>query len=137
MTYLGMPTAPAGVGQLRGSEPFPRAAEAALGNDQLRRNLANATSTIRAKRAAVVAEVDDWQELRASAAAIKDDVLAHLDSYLVRLEERVTERGGVVHWARDATEANRIVTGLVMATGSREVVKVKSMATQEIGLNEA
>ena len=137
MTYLGMPTAPPGVGQLRGAEPFPRAAESALANEQLRRNLANATSTIRAKRAAVVAEVEDWQELRAAAAAIKDDVLAHLDSYLLQLEARVTERGGVVHWARDATEANRIVTELVAATGSREVVKVKSMATQEIGLNQA
>jgi L-lactate dehydrogenase complex protein LldF len=137
VTFLGMPTAPPGVGQLRGSEPFPQAAEAALGNGQLRRNLAGATATIRAKRAGAVAEVQDWQELRATAAAIKDDVLAHLDSYLVQLEERVAERGGVVHWARDASEANRIVTELVAATGSREVVKVKSMTTQEIGLNEA
>jgi L-lactate dehydrogenase complex protein LldF len=136
-TYLGMPTAPPGVGQLRGVEPFPAAAETALANDQLRRNLANATSTIRAKRAAVVSEVPDWQQLRAAAAGIKDEVLANLDSYLVQLEAKVTERGGVVHWARDANEANRIVTELVAATGSREVVKVKSMATQEIGLNQA
>ncbi len=42
-----------------------------------------------------------------------------------------------MHWARDANEANRIVTELVQATGETEVVKVKSMATQEIGLNEA
>ena len=42
-----------------------------------------------------------------------------------------------MHWARDAAEANRIVTDLVRATGADEVVKVKSMATQEIGLNEA
>ena len=42
-----------------------------------------------------------------------------------------------MHWARDATEANAIVTELVQATGADEVVKVKSMATQEIGLNEA
>ena len=42
-----------------------------------------------------------------------------------------------MHWARDAAEANPIVTGLVQATGADEVVKVKSMATQEIGLNEA
>ncbi|HYH29981.1 MAG TPA: lactate utilization protein B, partial [Pseudonocardia sp.] len=44
---------------------------------------------------------------------------------------------GTVHWARDANEANEIVTRLVQATGAAEVVKVKSMATQEIGLNEA
>ena len=41
-----------------------------------------------------------------------------------------------MHWAADAEEANRIVTELVQATGATEIVKVKSMATQEIGLNE-
>ena len=106
-------------------------------DDQLRRNLGAATATIRAKRNAVVAEVPDWAELRASGAAIKDDVLAHLDRYLEQLEAAVVARGGQVHWARDADEANRIVIDLVRATGSSEVVKVKSMATQEIGLNEA
>jgi L-lactate dehydrogenase complex protein LldF len=136
-TFLGMPKAPPGVGHLRGQRSFPEAARTALGDAQLRRNLAKATGTIRAKRAAVVGEVPDWAELRAAGAAIKDQVLAGLDGYLVQLEEQVTARGGVVHWARDATEANRIVTGLVRDTGAEEVVKVKSMATQEIGLNEA
>jgi L-lactate dehydrogenase complex protein LldF len=134
MTFLGMP---AGTGDLAGSRPFPAAARDALDDAQLRRNLGRATATIRAKRAAVVAELPDWDELRAAGAAIKDDVLAHLDRYLVQLEENVTARGGTVHWARDAAEANAIVTDLVRATGAREVVKVKSMATQEIGLNEA
>ncbi|HET6815454.1 MAG TPA: LUD domain-containing protein, partial [Actinomycetota bacterium] len=135
--FLGMPTAPPGVGHLRGDRPFPEAARTALGDAQLRRNLGKATGTIRAKRASVVAELPDWAELRAAGAAIKDQVLAGLDAYLVQLEEQVTARGGVVHWARDATEANRIVTDLVRAAGADEVVKVKSMATQEIGLNEA
>jgi L-lactate dehydrogenase complex protein LldF len=137
MTFLGMPTAPRGVGQLRQEAPFPVAAASALQDAQLRRNLGHATSTIRAKRAAAVAEVPDWAELREAGAAIKDDVLAHLDRYLLQLEEQVTARGGAVHWAGDANEANRIVTGLIRATGSTSVVKVKSMATQEIGLNEA
>jgi L-lactate dehydrogenase complex protein LldF len=136
-TFLGMPTAPPGVGMLRGGRPFPDAARTALADTQLRRNLGKATATIRAKRAAVVAEVPDWAALRQAGAAIKDEVLANLDRYLVQLEEQVTARGGVVHWARDAIEANRIVTDLVRAAGADEVVKVKSMATQEIGLNEA
>jgi L-lactate dehydrogenase complex protein LldF len=135
--FLGMPTAPEGVGHLRGRRPFPEAARAALGDAQLRRNLAKATGTIRAKRAQVVGELPDWAELRAAGAALKDQVLANLDGYLVQLEEQVTARGGVVHWAGDATEANRIVADLVSAAGASEVVKVKSMATQEIGLNEA
>jgi L-lactate dehydrogenase complex protein LldF len=137
MTFLGLPTAPAGVGHLTSTQTFPAAARTAVADTQLRRNLGNATSTIRAKRASVVAELPDWAQLRDAGAAIKDDVLAHLDRYLLQLEERVTAAGGQVHWARDAVEANRIVTDLVVATGVDEVVKVKSMATQEIGLNEA
>ncbi|MGV8968685.1 MAG: lactate utilization protein B [Cellulomonas sp.] len=132
-----MPTAPAGVGHLRGDRSFPRAAEHELANDQLRRNLGHATSTIRAKRAAVVAEVPDWEALRDAASAIKTAAMAHLPELLTQLEVNVTARGGVVHWARDAAEANRIVVGLVRAAGAREVVKIKSMVTQEIGLNEA
>ncbi|MGW2547786.1 LUD domain-containing protein, partial [Kitasatospora sp. NPDC001574] len=116
---------------------FPEAAAAATADERLRANLRHATRTIREKRARAVAELSDWTELRAAAKAVKDHTLRHLDRYLVQLEQAVTAAGGTVHWAADADEANRIVTGLVRATGEREVVKVKSMATQEIGLNEA
>ncbi|WP_342674215.1 LutB/LldF family L-lactate oxidation iron-sulfur protein [Nitriliruptor alkaliphilus] len=132
-----MAHAPRGVGHLRGDRPFPQAAREALGDTQLRRNIGDATRTIRAKRLAVVDEVDDWEALRDAGAALKAAAMARLPELLEQLEERVVANGGVVHWARDATEANRIVTDLVLATGEREVVKVKSMATQEIGLNEA
>ncbi|GLU50054.1 lactate utilization protein B [Nocardiopsis ansamitocini] len=123
-TFVGMPA-------------FPEAASAATQNAQLRHNLRKATHTIRGKRAAVVSELDDWAELRAAGKAIKDRTLRHLDVYLEQLEEAVTAAGGHVHWAADAAEANAIVTRLVRATGETEVVKVKSMATQEIELNEA
>ncbi|MCP2321883.1 L-lactate dehydrogenase complex protein LldF [Hamadaea flava] len=136
-TFLGMPHAPAGVGHLHGDRPFPDAARDALANTQLRRNLGHATATIRAKRASVVGELDDWEELRLAGEALKAYTMAHLDRLLPQLEAAVTARGGVVHWARDATEANQIVVDLVRATGTDEVVKVKSMATAEIGLNEA
>ncbi|GAA2896244.1 iron-sulfur cluster-binding protein [Actinoplanes cyaneus] len=137
-TFLGMPaTAPRGVGHLRGDEPFPAAAHKALANDQLRRNLRHATTTIRGKSGRVIAELPDWQELRSAGSAIKADVMSRLPELLEQLEARVTERGGVVHWAADANEANAIVTDLVRQTGSERVIKVKSMATQEIALNEA
>jgi L-lactate dehydrogenase complex protein LldF len=137
-TFLGMPVhAARGVGALHAHEPFPAAARKSLKNTQLRHNLANATRTIRTKRASVVGELPDWEQLRLAGEAIKRSTMARLDQHLVELEAAVTARGGTVHWARDAAEANRIVTGLVQATGQTEVVKVKSMATQEIGLNEA
>ncbi|WP_395298464.1 lactate utilization protein B [Kitasatospora hibisci] len=116
---------------------FPEAAARATRDATLRANLRHATHTIRDKRARTVAELADWEQLRAAGKAIKDHTLRRLDHYLLQVEQAVTAAGGTVHWAADAEEANRIVTGLVRATGEREVVKVKSMATQEIGLNEA
>ncbi|MBF4768900.1 lactate utilization protein [Nocardioides agariphilus] len=116
---------------------FPVAAREALANTQLRSNLAHATATIRDKRARVVAEVDNWEELRLSGAAIKDAALASLDQHLVRLEARLTAAGAEVRWARDADEACTIVAEVAQRHGIDEVVKVKSMVTQEIGLNEA
>jgi L-lactate dehydrogenase complex protein LldF len=116
---------------------FPDAAKTALADTQLRRNLDKATTTIRAKRANVVGELPDWEELRAAGAAIKADVMRHLDRYLLQLEESVTRAGGVVHWAGDAAEANVIIAGLVRDTDADRVVKVKSLTTDEIGLNAA
>ncbi len=117
--------------------PYLQAASAALQDAQQRRNLATATTTIRAKRAAVTEEMPDWEALRAAGAAIKAHTLANLAHYLERLEASVTAAGGRVHWARDAAEANALVRDLVRATGAREVIKVKSMTTDEIGLNRA
>ncbi|MGV1010298.1 MAG: LUD domain-containing protein, partial [Dermatophilaceae bacterium] len=123
-TFVGMPK-------------FPYAARTALANTQQRRNLAHATHIIRDKRARVVAEVDEWEQLRQAGADAKDEMLTHLAAYLEQLETTLTRNGAVVHWARDAQEANEIVVGIVTAKGTGEVVKVKSMATQEIELNEA
>ncbi len=135
---LGLPVyAPRGVGHLRGEDTFPVAARRALADPQLRRNIGKATGTIRDKRLRVVAEVPDWEELRSAGKALKADVLSRLPELLEQLERSFTAAGGTVHWARDAHDANRIVTEIVQATGADEVVKVKSMATQEIGLNEA
>ena len=138
---LGMPTmpptAPDGVGNLRARERFQQAARHDLKNSVQRHNLRMATHTIRDKRARVVGEIDDWQQLRDAGSAIKRDVMARMPELLEQFEEAVTARGGHVHWARDTKEANEIITGLVKETGEKKVVKIKSMATMEIGLNDA
>ena len=123
-TFVGMPA-------------FPEAARAALGDTQLRHNLAHATHTIRDKRARVVAEVEEWEALRVAGAAVKEAALRDLATHLEMLEDRLTAAGATVHWARDADEACAIVARITRDHGADEVVKVKSMATQEIGLNEA
>ncbi len=131
-------------GDLIDSPKFPVAARAELSNPVQRGNLHHAMTTIRTKRARVVSELDNWEELRLAGEAIKNRTLRHLDSYLEQLEESLTRAGTTVHWARDAAEANEIIVGLVTQalgddyrTDASEVVKVKSMATQEIDMNEA
>jgi L-lactate dehydrogenase complex protein LldF len=122
-TFVGMPA-------------FPTAARSALADTQLRGNLALATSTIRAKRLQVVEEVAEWEALRLAGAALKDQALLSLDSHLERLEASLQAAGATVHWARDAAEACAVVASVTHSHGADEVVKVKSMATQEIELNE-
>ncbi len=116
---------------------FQSAARVTLRDAQLRRNVGKATSTIRAKRERAVAELPDWEALRDAGEAIKARALATLPLQLERLEAAVTRAGGTVHWARDGAEANAIVASLAHAHGAEEIIKVKSLATDEIGLNEA
>jgi L-lactate dehydrogenase complex protein LldF len=119
------------------ARPFPAAAHDQLGDGQLRANLRRATHTIRDKRLRVAAELPDWEPLREAGSALKADAMSRLPQLLTQFEAAATGAGASVHWARDAAEACRVVADLVRATGGNEVVKVKSMLTQEIGLNEA
>jgi L-lactate dehydrogenase complex protein LldF len=115
---------------------FEQSARESLSDSQLRRNLGKATQTIRRKRAIAVEEMPDWEELREAGRVLKERVLRHLDTYLLQLEDSVTRAGGKVHWARNADEANKIIAGIAKDHGSEEVVKVKSIATDETKLNE-
>ncbi|MDK6812620.1 LutB/LldF family L-lactate oxidation iron-sulfur protein [Corynebacterium sp. UMB6689] len=130
------PRAPEGYGNLRGSKAFVPLAHVGLNNATQRRNLHHATTTIRDKRQHAVDETPDWEQLRDAGSALKDDVAVRMSELLLQFEEQVTKRGGIVHWARDAKEANEIIEGLIRETGETDVVKIKSMATQEIALNE-
>lgn len=139
--FLGQPTYPPRASRESSNlrfrdQAFYRSAREDMSNATQRRNLHHATTKIRAKRANVVSEADDWQKLRDAGSAIKRRVARELPELLEQFEEAVTARGGHVHWARDAAEANRIAAELVRATGETEAVKIKSMATQEIALND-
>jgi L-lactate dehydrogenase complex protein LldF len=119
------------------SPRFEEGAKQALQNTQLRRNIGKATQTIRGKRHHVVSERTDWEALRTAGQQIKAEVMANLDHYLLQLEAQVQAAGGHVHWANDADEANAIITELIQRTGTTEIIKVKSLTTDEIRLNEA
>jgi L-lactate dehydrogenase complex protein LldF len=121
----------------RTAPTFQQAAKTLLGDAQLRKNVRHATDVIQAKRRKLVEEKRDWQQLRENGRQVRAHVLENLDIYLEEFERNFTKAGGVVHWARDAAEAQRIVVGLVKELGAREVIKIKSMTTEEIQLNNA
>ena len=125
------------VGDAARAPDFADAAKGSLANAQLRRNVRHATDVIRGKRALVVGETSDWQQLREAGRQIKAHVLRHLDTYLQQFEENCTRAGGHVHWAADADEANRIIVDLIKARGESEVIKVKTMTSDETRLNVA
>jgi L-lactate dehydrogenase complex protein LldF len=124
------------VGSAAEAASFPKAAHIALDNTQLRRNVRHATDVIQAKRNNMTGELPDWEALRSAAHAIKEHTLRYLDVYLERFEANVTKAGGVVHWARDADEANEIIAGIIRQRAGKEVIKVKTMTSNETMLNE-
>jgi L-lactate dehydrogenase complex protein LldF len=125
------------VGHAAEAPDFPEAAKELVANTQLRHNVRHATDVIRKKRGLVVDEMPDWQALRAAGQQIKEHTLRHLDFYLEQFEQNCIKAGGRVHWARDADEANRTITQIVRSTGENEVIKVKTMTSDEIQLNSA
>ncbi len=131
------------VGHTAEKSAFPILAHEILKDQQTRRNVRHATDVIRAKRALRVEEMPDWQELRTAAHAIKTHTLLHLPHYLQQFEKNCIAAGGQVHWARDADEANAIAIRLIQAAAKKqgtsiaEVIKVKTMTSDEIGMNSA
>ncbi|MBB5375749.1 L-lactate dehydrogenase complex protein LldF [Deinococcus metalli] len=117
--------------------PFPQAARDAVNSPQLRANLRKVTTTIRDKRLRAVGELPHWEELRRLGAATKDASLANLSDRLLELEASVRARGGHVHWARDAAEARELVAQIAHAHEVTELIKVKSITSDEIELNAA
>jgi L-lactate dehydrogenase complex protein LldF len=114
----------------------PRAAQK-LADPHLRAALNGLKQRFVPGRAAAIAELDNFEEIREAAAAIRRRTLEHLDFFLEEFERRATERGAVVHWAATWAEANEIVLRIARDNGVRKAVKSKSMVSEECALNDA
>ncbi|HUU80942.1 MAG TPA: LUD domain-containing protein, partial [Acidobacteriota bacterium] len=119
------------------SHLFNSLSEKALSDDRLQGNLERIGIAFRNLREAAFSRLDNAEELRDRGRAIKEEALERLPELLEKLEVKVQEAGGVVHWARTPIEARRIVIDLAKKHKVRSVVKGKSMVTEEIGLNAA
>ena len=90
---------------------------------------------VRAKRDKAAHQLPEWESLRERASTIKAHTLSRLDEYLLQFEERAKANGVQVHWAADAREHNAIVHQILKAHKVKNVVKSKSMLTEECQLN--
>lgn len=106
-----------------------------LGNDFARKATCAAQANFNARREAQHAMVDEWEAYRTQAAAIRDDVLNHLDYYLQQFVQNTTANGNIVHFADTAADAQRIMLDICHAKNAKSVVKSKSMVSEEIDCN--
>ncbi|ANE51394.1 lactate utilization protein B [Flavisolibacter tropicus] len=90
---------------------------------------------VRSKRDKAAQQLPEWESLREMASGIKAHTLSHLDKYLLAFEAKAKANGVHVHWATDAEEHNRIVYSILAKHKAKNVVKSKSMLTEECGLN--
>jgi L-lactate dehydrogenase complex protein LldF len=115
---------------------FDERVRAALENRHLRVALQRATGQFALQRSRAMSDIP-LSDLRDQARAIREHAISHLPDFLEQLEAEVTARGGVVHWAEDAEQARQIILDLVRSHNVRQIVKSKSMVSEEIGLNHA
>lgn len=91
--------------------------------------------SVRGKRDNMSNSLDEWEQLREKASAIKRHTITHLDEYLEQFSSNAEKNGVVVHWASDAAEFNNIVLGILKEHGVKKMVKSKSMLTEECEMN--
>ncbi|MBU6276610.1 MAG: lactate utilization protein [Planctomycetes bacterium] len=116
---------------------FLRDAAVSAGDEPRRGFIRRALAGYERTRDAQQARFRDYEQARDAASLAKWTAVNHLDELLPRFEAAFTANGGVVHWARDAAEARRIVLDLVHAAGAKAVIKSKCMTSEEIHLNAA
>ena len=91
---------------------------------------------VREKRDKAAFQTADWELLRETASQIKNNVLSNIHDYLIKFESNALKNGIIVHWAANAEEHNMIVHSIMEKYGVKQMVKSKSMLTEECHLNE-
>jgi L-lactate dehydrogenase complex protein LldF len=114
---------------------FRERAQGALNNPELRASFRGAMDFLQNKRAGQFPDAEELERLRDLGEAIRRHALDNLPALLEQLEQTLTSAGVQVHWAETAQEANEIIHGIARRVGARNIIKGKSMASEEIELN--
>lgn len=117
------------------SKEFQRRLDAALDDPNLATALHRALSTFRVRRDAAFAGLD-FDAMRADLHQRKADAIERLPELIEQFTQQAEAVGAVVHLARTPDDACRIIGELAKERGVKLAVKSKSMATEEIKLND-
>lgn len=115
---------------------FKQNARIALKDENLQKALGNLKAGFPTKRAAAVARMPEFEDLRDQGAALKNHIIEHLDLYLEEFETNVTKQGGHVHWCRTSDDACKTILDICKQVDAKTVTKGKSMVSEEINLND-
>jgi L-lactate dehydrogenase complex protein LldF len=112
-----------------------KAAKLFLENETYAKWHDNTFWAVRTKRDAMAQGLEEWEQLREKASAIKRHTITHLDEYLEQFSSNAEKNGVIVHWAKDAEEFNEIVYDILKEHQVKKMVKSKSMLTEECEMN--
>jgi L-lactate dehydrogenase complex protein LldF len=119
------------------SRKFKENVAKAIADEQLQKSLFTVKKGLVNNRLNAVKLVSDFELLREKASQLKKHTLSHLDYYLEEFEKNFTAQGGIIHWAKDAEEARSIIVSICKKHNAKTIAKGKSMAGEEININEA
>jgi L-lactate dehydrogenase complex protein LldF len=111
--------------------------KAAIADEGLHANIVRVVDRFTAHRTEGLDELEDPDGLRVAARAVRGEILADLPNVLRTMADQVLARGGHVHWCDTGADANATIARIAREENVRRVVKSKSMATEETGLNDA
>ena len=118
------------------TQDFKARARAALEDTKLRTSFRGAMDFLQTKRRTQFPDDEELQHLRELGEAVRRHALSRLPELLGQLERTLTAHGVQVHWAETSADATAIIHDIVRSHDARRVIKGKSMASEEIELND-
>src|SRR5258707_15433642 len=116
---------------------FKERAHVKLHDERLQHNLAKMKDKFVGRRRESLAELDDFEGTREAARAIRQRALDDLDVWLEIFESNASARGATVLWAETPAEINEHVLDIARRHGARQIIKSKSMVSEESALDRA
>ncbi len=119
------------------ADRFREVAREKLADPKLEAAIASSVERLRSHRLDAWAELPDVEGLRERAHDVRMEAVRNIDRYLAEFTVALEARGGKVKVCATAEEACEYVVSVCQAREATLVAKSKSMATEEIGLNDA